>query len=67
MREEPHCEDFPPIVVNCGDEPKIVGDIENSYCSVAFDSHLIGMSEGFSSLGYVLPFRSSCNSVPMIE
>jgi hypothetical protein len=43
--EEPHGEDFLPIVVNCSDEAKIVCDIENSDSSVAFDSHLIGMTE----------------------
>ncbi len=67
MGEEPHGEDLLPIVVNCSDESKIVGDIENSHGAVASDSHLIGMSEGLAGLGEVLPFRSSCYPVPMIE
>jgi hypothetical protein len=51
MGEEPHGEDFLPIIVDRGDESKIVGDIENGYCSVASYSHLIGMSEGLAGLG----------------
>ncbi len=51
MGEEPHGEDFLSVVVDRGDESKIVGDIENSYCSVASYSHLIGMSEGLAGLG----------------
>ena len=67
MGEEPHGEDFLAIVVNCSDESKIAGDVENSDGSVASYSHLIGMSEGFSGLGQVLPFRGSCDPVPMVE
>ena len=67
MGEEPHGEDFLPIVVNRSDESKIVGDIENSDGSVASDSHLIGMSEGLAGLGQVLPFRGSRDPVPMVE
>lgn len=51
MGEEPHGEDLLPVVVDRGDESKIVSDIEDSDGSVASDSHLIGMSEGFTSLG----------------
>lgn len=51
MGEKPHGEDFLPIVVNCSDESKIVGDIKNSHGSVASDSYLIGMSEGLTGLG----------------
>lgn len=67
MGEEPHGEDLLSIVVNCGDESKIVGDVENSYGSVASDSHLIGMSEGLAGLGQVLPFRGSRYPVPVVE
>lgn len=67
MGEKPHGEDFLPIVVDCSDESKIVGDIENGDCPIASDSHLIGMSEGLAGLGQVLPFRGSRDSVPMIE
>jgi hypothetical protein len=65
--EKPHGKDFLPIVVDRGDKTKIVRDIENSDGSVASDSHLIGMAEGFPGLDWVLPFRSSCNPAPMIE
>lgn len=50
MGEEPHGEDLLPIIVNCGDEAKIVCDIENSDSSIAFYSHLIGMTEGLPGL-----------------
>ena len=67
MGKEPHGENFLPVVVDRGDEAKIVCDIEDSDGSIASDSHLIGMAEGFAGLCQVLPFRSSCCSVPMIE
>jgi len=67
MGEEPHGEDFLTIVVNCSDESKIVGDIENGHGSVASYSHLIGMSEGLAGLGQVLPFRGPRDPVPMVE
>lgn len=67
MGEEPHGEDFLPIVVNCSDESKIVGDVKNGHGAVASDSHLIRMPEGLAGLGQVLPFRGSCDPVPMVE
>jgi hypothetical protein len=67
MGKEPHGEDFLPIVVNCSDESKIVGDIEDRYGSIASDSHLIGMSERLAGLSQVLPFRGSRGLMPMVE
>ena len=67
MGEKPHREDFLPVIVDRGDEAKIVRDNEDSDGSIASDSHLICMAEGLAGLCQVLPFRSSCSSVPMIK
>jgi hypothetical protein len=67
VREKPHGENFPPVVVDRSDKTKIVCDIENGDGPIAFYSHLIGMIEDFPGLAQVLPFRSSCNSLPIIE
>jgi hypothetical protein len=48
--EKPHGKDFLPVVVDRSDKTKIVCDIENSDSSIAFDSHLIGMTEGLPGL-----------------
>jgi hypothetical protein len=50
MGEKPHGKYFLPVVVDRSDKTKIVCDIENSDSSIAFDSHLIGMTEGLPGL-----------------
>ena len=67
MSEEPHGKQFFPVVMNGGDEAKIVCDVKNGDGAVAFDCNLAGVGKGLSRFDEILPAGGSSHPIPMVE
>jgi len=55
MGKKPHGVDLLPIVVDCCDKAKIVGDIEHGDGAFTFHGHLVCMRKSLSCLSEILP------------
>ena len=67
MGQKPQREDLLAIVVNGGDETKIVGDVENRDRPTASNRDLVGMREGLTGLGEILPLGGAGHAMPVIQ
>ena len=67
MSEEAHGKHFFPVVMNGGNEAKIVSDVKNDDGAVAFNCHLVCVGKGLSRFDEILPAGSFSHPIPMVE
>jgi hypothetical protein len=67
MREEAHGEHFLTVIMDGGNQTKIVGDVKNGYRAIAFDRNLIGVGKSLTGFTQILPTGCFGYPVPVVK